>query len=75
MVSLLRTEGDASGGDDDSCRCGGASRLDASRLYAVEYAVSTHAAYSTCGLAKAADGLANKPEGTDSGANGDLSQL
>jgi hypothetical protein len=69
MVSLLRSEGGASGGDDDSCRCGGASRLDASRLYAVEYAVST-----ACGLAKAADGLANKPEGTDSGANGDLSQ-
>jgi len=64
MVSLLRSEGGASGGDDDS------SRLDASRLYAVEYAVST-----ACGLAKAADGLANKPEGTDSGANGDLSQL
>ena len=69
MVSLLRSEGGASGGDDDSCRCGGASRLDASRLYAVEYAVST-----ACGLAKAADGLANKPEGPDSGANGDLSQ-
>ena len=65
MVSLLRSEGDASGGDDDSCRCG-----DASRLYAVEYAVST-----ACGLAKADDGLANKPEGTDSGASGDLSQL
>lgn len=64
MVSLLRSEGGASGGDDDSCRCGGASRL-----YAVEYAVST-----ACGLAKADDGLANKPEGTDSGANGDLSQ-
>jgi hypothetical protein len=64
MVSLLRSEGDASGGDDDS------SRLDGSRLYAVEYAVST-----ACGLAKADDGLANKPEGTDSGANGDLSQL
>jgi len=70
MVSLLRSEGGASGGDDDSCSCGGASRLDASRLYAVEYAVST-----ACGLAKADDGLANKPEGTDSGANGDLSQL
>ena len=69
MVSLLRSEGDASGGDDDSCRCGGASRLDASRLYAVEYAVST-----ACGLAKADDELANKPEGTDSGANDDLSQ-
>lgn len=65
MVSLLRSEGDASGGDDDSCRCGVASRL-----YAVEYAVST-----ACGLAEADDELANKPEGTDLGASGDLSQL